>query len=75
MFNQSILFQSLMFVHVLLLVTGIATPFTTSLGETAFYIARFAMGLAHNAYLMSFYMLGKFMLIRLMGLNANKHLY
>ena len=48
-----------MFVHVLLLVTGIATPFTTSIGENAFYIVRFAMGLAHNAYLMSFYMLGK----------------
>ena len=47
-----------MIAHALLLITGIMNPFTSKIGEVSFFVVRFAMGLGHNAFFMSFYMLG-----------------
>ncbi len=56
-------FQSFLLSNMLLLVSGVATPFCADLHEIAFFAIRLIMGLSHNAYLMSFYMLSKVILL------------
>ena len=53
------MFQSFLISNAILLVAGVVTPFAADLHEIAFFTIRLIMGLSHNAYVMSFYMLSK----------------